>query len=484
MCRCVVLLCILGCTQAFSQLRPLSMEESAGRVALLRCVDFEGETNSGPRLRTGGIVFAGIEGPSECQGCDPANPDAAPAVILLQQGQFADGEVDTDYDSDLPRFRGGTMTFLHLPRYVVIQTLNIGPGRFEFRVTLGDSQRINVQRASFASSEGDVGHAYFGLEATRGIRRMELVRYEDGGTGPLQIDAVYVTKVATPTNLVAKTIRSDQVNLKWKHRGGDDPTGFLIERGTEIFNFTQIAEVGPDVRSFEDTTVSPTNRYLYRVRANHPDGESAYSNTATARTRGPESRLRLRSIAGEDGFVCEELALINRGERAFADEAGGAALIAGDQRQNQQCKAIISFDTSALPDTAEIISAVLILRQGARSGNPVATLGRVLADINSGEGFGDSPALRPDDFEADADGARVAVLQPARGDVRRHIGRIRSSAFGRISTTGRTQFRIYFAQPDDGDFAADFLGWHSGESGSNAPVLDIMYRGGTEPDTE
>lgn len=448
-----ILLSVLTTSQSIAQLRIMPSDESAGRLALLQCVDFENLTNRvRAPFRSGGIIFS---------NASVASPSGGPVVVVLEPRQADDP--------------GGTMTFLNLPRFVVLDILNAGAGPFTFQVIDGLGQRFRVTGQGVAS-----GNALFGIEATYGVRQMRLVSYEesDGSAARLRIDSVCVTKVATPTKLVAKPVWSTQVNLTWKH-ASEIETGFLIERSSpDRSNFVQIATVEPDVKSFQDI-VGPTNTYFYRVRANHPDGESAYSNEARARTPGPEFRLRVTSIAGEDGYVCEEMSIANRGERIFPTGSGIAGLVAGDQRQNQQCKAIISFDTSALPQRPEVVSAVLTLRQAGRSGNPLG-LGLPLVDINSNDGFSGSPALQITDFETVADAVRVAVLRPKAGDITTDIGRISSFAFRSISTTGRTQFRIYFAQPDDGDSIADFIAWNSGENTGDPPVLEIIYRAGTE----
>jgi acid phosphatase type 7 len=90
---------------------------------------------------------------------------------------------------------------------------------------------------------------------------------------------------AAPTNLVATAVSNSRINLSWTDNSGDE-TGFRIERckNPNCTNFAQIAQVGAGVTTFADTTVSKNTAYSYRVRAFNAAGNSAYSNTASAKT--------------------------------------------------------------------------------------------------------------------------------------------------------------------------------------------------------
>ena len=48
--------------------------------------------------------------------------------------------------------------------------------------------------------------------------------------------------------------------------------------------FAQIATVGANVKTYANTGLSSYTSYYYRVRAYNAAGNSAYSNTASART--------------------------------------------------------------------------------------------------------------------------------------------------------------------------------------------------------
>lgn len=89
-----------------------------------------------------------------------------------------------------------------------------------------------------------------------------------------------------PTNLVATATSSSSINLKWKDNSLNE-TGFQIERGTASAGpFTPIASVGANVSSFNNTGLTPNKTYYYRVRATNSNGNSPYSNVASATTPG------------------------------------------------------------------------------------------------------------------------------------------------------------------------------------------------------
>jgi hypothetical protein len=90
---------------------------------------------------------------------------------------------------------------------------------------------------------------------------------------------------AAPGSLAATTVSSSQINLSWTDKS-DNETGFKIERcqGSTCANFSQIAIVGANAITYQDTGVSAGTPYSYRVRAYNAVGDSGYSNAATATT--------------------------------------------------------------------------------------------------------------------------------------------------------------------------------------------------------
>jgi hypothetical protein len=88
---------------------------------------------------------------------------------------------------------------------------------------------------------------------------------------------------AAPSGLTAKAASNSQINLAWTDNANNE-TGFKIERSTNGSSFTQITTVGVNVKTYSDTGLAFNTRYYYRVRAYNGSGDSAYSNTANAKT--------------------------------------------------------------------------------------------------------------------------------------------------------------------------------------------------------
>ncbi len=127
-----------------------------------------------------------------------------------------------------------------------------------------------------------------GLTLAAGRQVMRVAMDANGGTGAVgnfnlfRLVATPGTPAA-PTGLTAAAVSNSQINLAWTDNSGNED-GFKIERGTNGNTFAQIAMLGPDVKTYQDTTVAANKRYYYRVRAYNTAGDSAYSNTANAKT--------------------------------------------------------------------------------------------------------------------------------------------------------------------------------------------------------
>ena len=70
--------------------------------------------------------------------------------------------------------------------------------------------------------------------------------------------------------------------LTWKDNSTNE-VGFKIERSSNGKTFTQIATVSANVTGFGDYNLPKGNKYTYRVRAYNAGGDSAFSNTASAK---------------------------------------------------------------------------------------------------------------------------------------------------------------------------------------------------------
>jgi fibronectin type 3 domain-containing protein len=92
---------------------------------------------------------------------------------------------------------------------------------------------------------------------------------------------------SAPTNLTPSVVSSTQINLSWTASTDNvGVTGYRVERcqgGAGCTNFVQIGT--PTATSFNDTGLTASTSYSYRVRATDAAGNlSAYSSVATAVT--------------------------------------------------------------------------------------------------------------------------------------------------------------------------------------------------------
>jgi hypothetical protein len=92
-----------------------------------------------------------------------------------------------------------------------------------------------------------------------------------------------ITIPAAPTNLIAQSISSSQINLSWTDNSNNEE-GFKIERSPEGINWVEITAVVAGTKNFQNIGLSAGYTYYYRVRAYKAAVNSGYSNTASATT--------------------------------------------------------------------------------------------------------------------------------------------------------------------------------------------------------
>jgi hypothetical protein len=88
-----------------------------------------------------------------------------------------------------------------------------------------------------------------------------------------------------PSNLSATAVSASRIDLSWTDRSTNE-TGFKVERSStsSTSGFSHIATVAANVTTYSSTGLSSNTQYWYRVRASNAAGDSAFSNTASART--------------------------------------------------------------------------------------------------------------------------------------------------------------------------------------------------------
>jgi len=132
-----------------------------------------------------------------------------------------------------------------------------------------------------------VSFSVTGLSAST-TYQYRVVSFNDAGNSSFSNTASATTSPAlpaAPSALTATAVSRTQINLSWTDNSGDE-TGFRIERckNANCSSFAQIAQVGANVTTLADTGVTKNTAYSYRVRAFNAGGNSAYSNTAGAKT--------------------------------------------------------------------------------------------------------------------------------------------------------------------------------------------------------
>jgi hypothetical protein len=115
-----------------------------------------------------------------------------------------------------------------------------------------------------------------------------------------------------PSQLRAKATSSTQIVLGWIDNSVNE-TGFKIERKLGICSstnsWTQIATKGTNVTTHTSKGLTSDTTYSYRVRAYNADGNSAYSNCASAKTEvegspNAPSYLRATSVSKTKINIC------------------------------------------------------------------------------------------------------------------------------------------------------------------------------------
>ncbi|MGE5251736.1 MAG: choice-of-anchor Q domain-containing protein, partial [Bacteroidota bacterium] len=181
----------------------------------------------------------------------------------------------------------------------------------------------------------------------------------------------------------------------------------------------------------------------------------------------------LLSAGALDGWVLESTETSSLGGTL---DSTAATFLLGDDAANRQYRAILSFDTSGIPPTAVITSAMLkIKRAGLVGTDPFTTHQYILADMRSGF-FSTLEALQTKDFSAASSrpSAFSILNTPVNGW---YSAPLAPTRFMYINRSGLTQIRLRFRLDDDNDLSADYLKFYSGDIGvsSARPRLVITY---------
>lgn len=178
------------------------------------------------------------------------------------------------------------------------------------------------------------------------------------------------------------------------------------------------------------------------------------------------------SVAADDGWTLESGESTNAGGSFNSSNNGNSAIRIGDNNQKRQYRSVLSFDTSPLGAAATVVGATLTLRNGNGAGN-TAAFGTAWVDARSGW-FGSSAALVNADFQAAATATQVGTLASGGSTT---SATLNAAGLAAVSTTGKTQLKIYFNLDDDNDGNNDYLGFYSANNSTpaNRPTLTVQY---------
>lgn len=183
--------------------------------------------------------------------------------------------------------------------------------------------------------------------------------------------------------------------------------------------------------------------------------------------------IKLSSLGTDDGWILESREGSGRGGSLnLTDPVIGL----GDDAQDRQYRAVLSFDTSALPLKAVIQSVALkVKKQGISGTDPFTTHGNLTVDLRKGM-FSNNRTLQLGDFAVAP--SRTAVMNFSRVPVSGwYTANLGAANFGYINRTGLTQFRLRFTRADNDDRDADILKIYSGNAGAaGRPTLVILYQ--------
>lgn len=218
--------------------------------------------------------------PSQSTEMNPRNfyQSSGNYLIEVARKNFGTGapvlHTDTIFEFNLP-YQGST-------------SLNFGPGGgsglFTYAgygsLTIGTDNYSNVVMLMEDAAPDTV---FYFFTMTPHYHRLARIFFQNG----MRIINYYkptgipASAPSAPSNLVATPFNS--IKLDWQDNSNDED-GFSIEvtSDTSIGNWTQIGQVGTDTNTFIHSGLMPGSTYFYRVRAFNGNGNSNWSNIASA----------------------------------------------------------------------------------------------------------------------------------------------------------------------------------------------------------
>jgi hypothetical protein len=245
---------------------------------------------------------------------------------------------------------------------------------------------------------------------------------------------------------------------------------------TRTSTVTSTATVTPTSTVTSTATVTPTSTVTSTALATFthtPTPTATVTQTATA-TAPPVQTATFVSVGANDGWILESSETSSKGGTL---NSKGTTLLVGDDAANKQYRSVLSFDTTGLPDNAQILSVTLVLtRKGFAGTDPFKTHGALnIAIVNPY--FGTTVTLVIGDFQATANN-NLAGTMPNTPVGNVYTAILSGTSYPFINLQGSTQFRLAFKKDDNNDRGADNIQFYSGDMStvSYRPVLIITYK--------
>ncbi|HOJ50681.1 MAG TPA: PHB depolymerase family esterase [Spirochaetota bacterium] len=212
---------------------------------------------------------------------------------------------------------------------------------------------------------------------------------------------------------------------------------------TKVEFYINNTKVGEDTTSpYEynwDTTGYSNGTYSLKAVAYDAAGNSAIDNdtSVTVSNSGSSTTVSFNSISTDDGYV-----------KANADGSSPAVgtyttLAIGRGSDGKYNRAILSFDTSSIPDNAVITRAYIVVTYSSNSGDPWANGNSLVIDIKNGY-FGSASTIGTDDWAAAATASVIATIDKFTSGTKQSSD-FNTSGLSAINKTGKTQLKLRFA---------------------------------------
>ncbi|HYK87865.1 MAG TPA: kelch repeat-containing protein [Acidobacteriota bacterium] len=179
-----------------------------------------------------------------------------------------------------------------------------------------------------------------------------------------------VQSIAAPSGLSATSLSSSSIRLAWTDNSNNE-TSFKVERGTSLSGpFTQIATVNTNVTTYDDSGLSASTTYAYRLRSSNPGGDSGYSNVASATTQAavppPSAPTGLTAVTQNSSAI--QLAWTDNSTNETGFEVERAAAAAGPFYQIASLGAnVTTFTDSGLVASSTYSYRILAFNSGGNS---------------------------------------------------------------------------------------------------------------------